>query len=175
MLLSLASKGQVYNTARVDFVGNRYLDVLIKGIERQRRAAGKTERLEIYSCQQKLPTQWKKFLNCGVNKETLLKFLCEQWKKATLPHQFVLYCTMASQCFKLQFEQDQPPIVSIVLVLDSDHEEADTWLHLHAAHAAKDKLPVIIESPDTDMAVLALHFSPCLPNLFISRGTRKGH
>ena len=44
--------------------------------------------------------------------------------------------------------------------LRSDHEEADTLLLLHAQHASHDHKRIVIQSPDTDVAVLcATHFS----------------
>ena len=46
-----------------------------------------------------------------------------------------------------------------VLSLRSDHEEADTRLLLHAKHAAETHNRIVIQSPDTDVAVLsAAHF-----------------
>ena len=44
--------------------------------------------------------------------------------------------------------------------LFSDYEEADTRLLLHAQHASQEYERIIIQSPDTDVAVLcAAHFS----------------
>ena len=44
--------------------------------------------------------------------------------------------------------------------LRSDHEEADTRLLLHAKHAAATHPRIVIQSPDTDVAVLSVaHFS----------------
>ena len=37
--------------------------------------------------------------------------------------------------------------------LSCDHEEADTRLLLHARYAAEDHKIIVIESPDTDVAV----------------------
>lgn len=41
--------------------------------------------------------------------------------------------------------------------LESDHEEADTRLLLHAHHASSDHPQVIVQSPDTDVAVICVH------------------
>ena len=41
--------------------------------------------------------------------------------------------------------------------LQSDHEEADTRMILHAHNASQDHDRVVIQSPDTDVAVLATH------------------
>ena len=43
--------------------------------------------------------------------------------------------------------------------LNSNHEEADTRLLLHANHASENgETTIIIKSPDTDVAILACHF-----------------
>ena len=47
--------------------------------------------------------------------------------------------------------------------LNCDHEEADTRLLLHARHAAESNSTVIIRSPDTDVAVIALTLQDSLP------------
>ena len=44
-----------------------------------------------------------------------------------------------------------------------DHEEADTRLLLHAKHAAESNSSVIIRSPDTDVAIIALSLLDSLP------------
>ena len=44
--------------------------------------------------------------------------------------------------------------------LNSNHEEADTKLLLHTKHASDNGEPnVLIKSPDTDVTILACHFS----------------
>ena len=40
--------------------------------------------------------------------------------------------------------------------MESDHEEADTRLLLHAQHAAVDSDRVIIKTPDTDVFILCI-------------------
>ena len=69
----------LYNSSRVDFVTDRYPDVSIKNSERSRRAATGYQRIEIFSGDQKTPRQWKKFFNCGSNKEALVEFLFKSW------------------------------------------------------------------------------------------------
>ena len=41
--------------------------------------------------------------------------------------------------------------------LRSNHEEADTRTLLHANHASSNKKRIILQSPDTDVAVIAIH------------------
>lgn len=58
--------------------------------------------------------------------------------------------------------------------LESNHEEADTRLLLHAQHAALAQYdPVIIKASDTDVEVLAVHFQEYIPaQLILSTATR---
>lgn len=53
--------------------------------------------------------------------------------------------------------------LSAVEDLTCDHEECDTRLFLHAQHAAHEHQTVVIKSPDTDVAVIALSLQPDLP------------
>lgn len=74
----------LYNSNRVDFVTDSYPDLSIKNCERNRRAAAGYQRIKIFSGDQKTPTQWKKFLNCGSKKEALVEFLFKSWCQAIL-------------------------------------------------------------------------------------------
>ena len=61
-----------------------------------------------------------------------------------------------------------------VAALSCSHEEADTRLLLHAAHAAESgSTDVVIRSPDTDVAVLACTLSRHIhARLFFHTGTK---
>ena len=48
---------------------------------------------------------------------------------------------------------------SLIRSLTCNHEEADTRMLLHASHAADMLSRVVIMSPDTDVAVLGVHFA----------------
>ena len=47
--------------------------------------------------------------------------------------------------------------------LQTDHEEANTRILLHTTHASEKCERIVIQSPDTDVAVLSAHFFPSLP------------
>ena len=68
------------NSERVDFVSDRYSVVSTKNAERINRVASGTQSVTILNGNQKVPHQWKKFLNVGQNKEQLIAFLVKQWK-----------------------------------------------------------------------------------------------
>ena len=58
--------------------------------------------------------------------------------------------------------------------LISDHEEADTRMIFHAAHASSNHKRIIVESPDTDVAVLmtyAYQYMQC-EELWLKTGVR---
>ncbi len=74
----------LYNSNRVYFVTDRYPDLSTKNCERNRKGQPDIKRIEIFSGDKKTPTQWKKFLNCGLNKEALVEFLFKSWCQAIL-------------------------------------------------------------------------------------------
>jgi hypothetical protein len=167
----------LYNSNRVDFVTDRYPDISIKNCERSRRAAAGYQRIEIFSGDQKTPTQWKKFLNCGLNKEALVEFLFKSWCQAILSITTVevnLFIAHGDFCHQLCFSNRTLPTVSPIPELTCSHEEADTRLLLHAHHAAVSGWSdVIIRSPDTDVAIISLSKQEsCQANLFFATGKK---
>ena len=58
--------------------------------------------------------------------------------------------------------------------LHADHEEADTRILLHATHASITCGRLIIQSPDTDVALLSVYFFSTLSGneLWFKTGTR---
>ena len=66
----------------MDFVGDRYPQQSRKDLDRKKRSGGETYLTKIYGTQQRVPRQWKKSLSAGRNKEELLKFLFEEWKRS---------------------------------------------------------------------------------------------
>ena len=75
-LLSLVKQ---WRAVRLDFVADRYTSLSIKNVERAKRAAQGVQRVHIYNKDQTVPKQWKKYLSCGDNKESLAVFLCGHW------------------------------------------------------------------------------------------------
>ena len=148
--------------SRVDFVIDRYPAISIKESERQRRRKERgTIRVHILSSSQKLPIQWKKFLSNSSNKENLLHFLAEEWSRqeyvaTRLTSGKSLFVTDRAECYRLTRSEEGQVCQEAVPALQSNHEEADTRLVLHAAHAGNGgHSHVVIKSPDTDVAILA--------------------
>ena len=57
---------------RTDLIMDQYPDVSIKNPERERSGAGGSIQIAVQHCNQMCPTQWKKYLTEGSNKERIL-------------------------------------------------------------------------------------------------------
>jgi hypothetical protein len=150
-----------YNSTRLDFVADRYPALSIKNTERQRRAEKGVQKVHIFGKDKTVPKQWKKYLSCGENKESLIAFLCEHWmscNSSQLCAISTMYVTAKEKCYVLYagVSGDDPVTSDEVSSLQSNHEEADTRLLLHAKHAAATYDRVIIKSPDTDVFILSI-------------------
>ena len=105
---------------------------------------------------EKVPRQWKKFLNVGQNKEQLIAFLVKQWKLLppfALEPLNKLFVTCSNYCICFELEEDTIQVTEVEQ-LNSDHEEADTRMFLHAQHASAFTENTVIKSPDTDVFVI---------------------
>lgn len=159
ILSQLVSLSKYHNATRVDFVADRYKEYSIKSTERNKRAAKGSIAVSIYGENQPIPTQWKRFLSNGHNKESLIRFVVDAWKNlksSDLPS-LTLYATRDDMCLKLHACSESSANVETTFVpeLKSDHEEADTRLLLHAKHASENGYrAVAIKSPDTDVFVM---------------------
>ena len=101
-------------------------------MERQRRSTIGTQKIHVFSGDQKVPRQRKKFLNCGENKESLVQFLCPHWQKyiSSRFHNLELFATCKSKCYHFYPSpvDAEKVIFSEVCALNCSHEEADTRL-----------------------------------------------
>ena len=158
ILHKITQMAKFYKASRVDFVIDRYQDVSTKSYERKRRAADSSYHLKVYSDAQKVPKQWKKFLRDNHSKNHLLEFIVNHWKKISVEGEIEVIATTRTECFRYQFDSGLP-VISDIPELASDHEEADTRLVLHAAHASAGHSTVLVYSPDTDVAVMLIHYS----------------
>lgn len=145
---------------RIDIVFDRY-DVKESIKEQTRLKRGATTLLEVRIAGDKtpVPSQWSKFLNNPVNKANLTNFLCERWNQtctAILPIGKTVVLAGGFRdplrVCKLTKGHSEP-----LDELQSDHEEADTRMILHALHASHDHDRVVVHSPDTDVAVLSVY------------------
>ena len=114
--------------------------------------------IRIYSEQQKVPRQWKKFMSSGGNKEELMTFIFHTWRKADprLLNGVEVFITHGENCHRL-FASNGEMLCSEVEELFCDHEEADTRMIAHAMHASQSYRSIIIKSPDTDVFLIVLN------------------
>ena len=121
-------------------VTDEYNEDSLKGIERQRRAAAGSIRMQIIRREQKRPKQFKKYLGDCVNKVDFVRFLLKDWSH---PERFkniitgrVLSVTVESKCYGLEVSENavtcRPEDA-----LNSDQEEADTKMFPCCQHATQ--------------------------------------
>ena len=147
VLKKIISIAAFNNSQRVDFVTDRYPEVSTKNVERVSRATSGTYVFSILGEQQKVPKQWKKFMQVGSNKERLTDFLMEQWRKVPSSSlgSIALFVTNEDKCFKIHSVSNVGVVIEEIPELKCDHEEADTRMFVHAQHAAESVETVVIK------------------------------
>jgi hypothetical protein len=107
--------------------------------------------IRIFSEQQKVPRQWKKFMSSGDNKEELMKFIFSTWRKADpqLLKDVEVFLAHEEICHRF-FDSNEEMMCSEIGELYCDHEVADTRMIVHTMHASLAYRTIIIKSPDTD-------------------------
>ena len=157
-------------------VDDRYLSTSIKGVECERRAGGHIFERAVCFAAQELPRQWGKYLSSGQNKTSIQKFIVKHWETVTIKMDLTLYIGIGDEGRMLTYTSDTSVVCMPVPELNSDHEEADTRMLLHAQHSHNiQPRSIIIHSPDTDVAVLALYFAPAFSGSEIMFATGVGN
>lgn len=152
---------------RIDVVFDVYKENSIKDVERARRSTGSIVLKRIISS---APIkQLGDLLSSRSFKNMLNRFLADEWKRSgSVIGNKVLYVTSARQTMMILADSNQ-----IVPELESDHEEADTRMLLHAAHANSIYNEIVISTPDTDVFMIALaKLDEIDANLFFHTGTK---
>ncbi|CAB3988464.1 Hypothetical predicted protein [Paramuricea clavata] len=101
ILNQVISSALSHKSTRVDFVTDTYPTISIKGIERTRRAGKGSEVIKIYGKTQKTPSQFKKFLAHGSNKEHLVEFPFKTWQDLYLRTNIKLIISHGIHCHQL--------------------------------------------------------------------------
>ena len=151
MLQAILKEGEQCN--RIDVVYDVYSHSSIKSAERERRGETKMCNYKISHDAVRIPKNWQAFLSNIDNKNELVNYFIHKWQTMLnkIPAQKELYlCT--TSVLRLTSES-----VENVHELDSNHDEADTKLVLHAKHAFERRETVFIRTVDTDVLVIALH------------------
>lgn len=125
----------------------------------------------------KLPSNWKEFLHVDKNKEELFEFLAVCLSSMDSKKQVLT--TFGEQVKSTQ------PCVNLQSIAPCTHEEADTRMLLHVAHAVEcGYKKIMLRTVDTDVLVLAVYTLRKLQNLhplnqaielWVSFGTGKSH
>jgi len=144
---------------RIDVVFDVYKENSIKNAERVKRGSKSAMTFGKIASGHRLK-QWKSFLQGGKNKTQLIDFLVEEWSNNQSLRERLdrkeLFLTHGDQCTRVTKES-----VSDVQDLQSSQEEADTRLLLHAEHCGRYGLAAaVIVSPDTEVFILAMAFTP---------------
>ena len=177
VLTKLVSQAKHYKHPRVDIVFDRYPENSIKFAEHIRRTSTSSapHLRHIFSEDQKLPKQWESFLSDGKNKEALIEFLYICLCKCAA-HQLagiVFYVTHGDQCHRIIADHELGVVSQIVQDLSCDHEEADTRIALHCKHATRPGHSILVQSPDTDVAIILLAQASQIHSLFLSTGSKQ--
>ena len=168
------------NAIKVGFCGRLLPRFEHQKAERNRRAEKGVQRIRIFGKNQPVPRQWKKFLSRGENKESLMMFLGEHWRtynSSQMQGVSSMFVTSKEKCHNLSCCAlgNGTVVCEKCVALESDHEEADTRILLHAKHAMNTCDSVIIKSPDTDVFILCTAMQRLLgsKDLFFMTGTGK--
>ena len=142
---------------RIDVVFDVYLEDSIKNAERENRGCSTGIQFKNFAPGHRIP-HWRKFLSSSANKTNLIRFLTAELKTPKLRHKLEdkqLYVASGKSCLLITKDQ-----WAEVAGLQSNQEEADTRIILHAAHAAKEGYSaVVVAAEDTDVLLLCLAFS----------------
>ena len=131
---------------RIDVLFDRYdVPTSIKMVERTRRNPTMGHRVQIINENTPLPKKWDKYLSNPQNKMDQTSFLSESWISMACSRLHVgqIFITSGGyhevrQCQMVKYNPDTGSMAATdVIDLQSNHEEADTRLVLHAVHAAK--------------------------------------
>lgn len=126
---------------RVDFVSDQYPNISIKSNEWHHWQRGNSYCV-VTRCDQHCPVMWKLLLSHRRNKIQLLALMLALWKenKYAAVLGCKLYVTVGENCHILTSNDGHTVVQSECSELSCTHEEADTRLLLHTAHAT---LPVL--------------------------------
>jgi hypothetical protein len=97
-----------------------------------------------------VPKQLKRLLTDVNSKNTLIRFLVQQWKKEKLGCD--LYLAYDNQCNLMEASGT----ITTVDELATDQAEADTRMVLHVHHCAMQHDNITMYTPDTDVFFIAL-------------------
>jgi hypothetical protein len=158
------------DSTRIDIVFDVYMDISIKTAERDNRGSDSGVLFTNIVPGHKI-YQWRNLLRCSKSKTTLIKFLCDEWRKPPYLEKLgekEMYVTCEDRCIKLT-RNDAKEADELV----TSQEEADTRMLLHAKHASQVYERIVIVCEDTDVLILCLALQKDIRNMYIRCGTKQ--
>ncbi len=162
------------NCSRVHVVVDVYKELTIKCDERARRSQQGAIELKVIRTNTPMPRQWDKFMTSSNNKTCLLQFMVEELQTIaanTLPvNRTLILGGFADGTYVVVNKSRSENIPSLA----TSHEEADTRIIFHLQQIASAGIScVLVESPDTDVFLLLVHFYDSLgiPEINFLTGT----
>ena len=160
-------KSQLHKVTRLDVVFDQYLTDSLKAATRSKRGSGMRRKVVPSG---ELPRNWSEFLHCDENKTELFHFLSSYVSAMELSETKQLVVTVGSHVLSCNMN-------SCTELDPCSHEEADTRMLLHVAHAAENgHAKIMILTVDIDVVVIAiasLHHLPKISELWLAFGTGK--
>ena len=158
-------EAQARNVKRLDVVWDRYIQDSLKNIASESR--GQSVRKWVVAAGT-LPANWQSFLRCDRNKVELFEFLAQQVTAKVIQDKELLTTYNEDVISALLFDKEE--------LSPCNHEEADTRMLLHAAHASRQgHSKIMIRTVDTDVVILAIAnvYKIRVSELWIALGTGK--
>ena len=162
--------GQFQYVSRLDLVWDSYRGDSLKATARAKRGKGVRRRV-IESAP--IPGNWQNFLRVDLNKKELFTFL----SKSLIQSFIELEATKELVVTDGEQVLSEPSQNDLHLLSPCSHEEADSRMMLHVAHAAQHgHQRIVVRTVDTDVVVLAVMVSQTLPadtEVWLAFGTGK--
>ena len=157
----------VRSTTRISVVFDVYGENLIKDVERLRRSSGESVIKNIVATSS--IKQWNQLLSSGDFKNKLVDYFVTEWKKdrSAIGDKTIFVTNNRFLAYKLTTDLHQ-----MVEELESDHEEADTRMLLHAKPVSLTYERIIISTPDNDVFIIASKLAGIKARLYILTRTK---
>ena len=159
---------QLCKATRIDLVWDVYLNDSLKGTARLNRGQGIRRRVVGTGV---IPGNWQNFLRVDSNKTELFSYLSQIVAQMPLVDDKQVYVTNGEQVLSNPRKEDNAALNPC------GHEEADTSMMLHVAHAARHgHSKILIRTVNIDVVAIAVRIFQlleALQQLWIAFGTGK--
>ena len=159
---------QLHHVSRLDLVWDSYVVDTLKATARAKRGKGVRRRVVDSA---PIPGNWQNFLRVDLNKKELFCFLSKALVESFKQDKKELVVTDGEQVLCV------PPQCDIHSLSPCNHEEADSRMMLHVAHASQHgHQQILVRTVDTDVVVLAVMVAETLTaehEVWLAFGTGK--